>query len=104
MMYLLACRDGDVARLERREPVGVDVGEHARGGAELQQRDVLALGDRARQLRLHLDDVGIGEPADEVDVVHGEIDDHADIRHARRKRPDAGDRDRQNVLAADARP
>ena len=40
--------DVDGARLERRQPVGVDVREHARGGAELQQRDVLALGDRAR--------------------------------------------------------
>ena len=96
-----ARRDGDVARLERRQPVGVDVREHARGGAELQQRDVLALGHRARQLRLHFDDVGIGEPADQVDVVHREIDHHADIRHARRERTDAGDGDRQDVLAAD---
>ena len=50
---------GDVngARLERREPVGVDVGEHARGGAELEERDVLALGDRVGELRLHLDDL-----------------------------------------------
>src|ERR1700682_840697 len=28
--------DGDVARLERRQPVGVDMREHAGGGAELQ--------------------------------------------------------------------
>ena len=96
-----ARRDGDVARLERRQPVGVDVREHARGGAELQQRDVLALGHRAGELRLHLDDVGIGEPADQVDVVHGQIDDHADIRHARRERSDAGDGDRENILVAD---
>ena len=88
---LAAGRDRDVARLERRQPVGVDVGEHARSGAELQQRDVLALGDRAGELRLHLDDVGIGEPADQVDVVHREVDHHADIRHARRERADAGD-------------
>ena len=67
----------------------------------MQQRDVLALGHRAGKLRLHLDDVGIGEPADQVDVVHGEIDHHADIRHARRKRTDAGDGDRKNILAAD---
>ena len=90
--------DGDVARLERRQPIGVDVREHAGGGAELQQRDVLALGDRAGKLRLHLDDFGIGEPADQVDIVHGEIDDHADIRHARRERADAGDGDRENIL------
>ena len=93
--------DVDVARLERGEPVGVDLGEHAGGGAELQQRDVFALGDRARGLRLDLDDLGIGEPADQVDVVHGEIDDDADIRHARRERPDPGDGDRQNILALD---
>ena len=31
-----AGRDRDVARLERRQPVGVDVREHAGGGAELQ--------------------------------------------------------------------
>ena len=96
-----AGRDRDVARLERRQPVGVDMGEHAGGGAELQQRDILALGDRAGELRLHLDDVGLGEPADQVDVVHGKIDDDADIRHPRRKRPDAGDRDGKNVLARD---
>ena len=93
--------DVDVARLERRQPVGVDVGEHAGGGAELQQRDVLALGDRARQLRLDFDDFRIREPADQVDVVHREIDDHADVRHARRKRTDAGDGDREDVLVLD---
>src|SRR4029077_1164305 len=91
--------DVDVARLERGEPVGVDLGEHARGGAELQQRDVLALGDRARGLWLDLDDLGIGEPADQVDVVHGKVDDDADIRHPWRKRSDAGDGDGENVLA-----
>ena len=54
---------------------------------------------RARQLRLNLDDLGFGEPADQIDVVHGEIDHHADIRHARRKRTDAGDGDRQDIFA-----
>ena len=93
--------DVDGARLERGEPIGVDVRQHARGGAELQQRDVFALGDRARGLRLDLDDLRIGEPADQIDVVHGEIDDDADIRHARRKRSDAGDGDRENVLILD---
>ncbi len=93
--------DGHVARLERREPIGVDVREHARGGAELQQRNVFALGDRAGELRLHLDDLGFREPADQVDVVHGEIDDDADIRHARRERADAGDRDRKDVFVLD---
>ncbi len=97
---------GDVhgARLERRQPVGVDVGEHAGGGAELQERDVLALGDRVGELRLHLLDLGPGEPADQVDVVDREIDHHADIRHARRERTDPGDRDRQDVLVADRFP
>ena len=98
---LAARRDGDVARLERRQPVGVDVGEHARGGAELQQRDVLALGHRVGELRLHLDDLGFGEPADQIDVVHGEIDDDADIRHPRRERTDPGDGDGKDILAAD---
>src|ERR1700733_5433850 len=93
-----ACRHRDVAGLERRQPVGIDVGEHARGGSKLQQRDILALGDRAGELRLHFDNVGFGEPADQVDVVDGEIDHHADIRHARRKRSDAGDADRQNIF------
>src|SRR6202030_3134884 len=68
---------------------------------ELQQRDVLARGARLRQLRLHLDDLRAREPADEVDVVHGEIDDDADIRHARRERADAGDRDRKDILVRD---
>jgi hypothetical protein len=35
--------------------------------------------------------MSFGEPADQVDIVHGEIDDDADIGHPRRKRPDAGD-------------
>ena len=47
------------------------------------------------------DDLGFGEPADQVDVVHGEVDDDADIGHARRKRPDPGDGDRQDVLVLD---
>src|SRR3984885_7396014 len=98
---LAARRHRDVAGLERRQPVGVDVGEHARGGSKLQQRDILALGDRAGELRLHFDNVGFGEPADQVDVVDGEIDHHADIRHARRERPDAGDADRQDVFTRD---
>ena len=91
----------DGARLERRQPVGVDVRQHARGGAELQQRDVLALGDCARQLRLDLHDLRIGEPADQVDVVHGEIDHHTDIGHARWERADAGNGDREDVLILD---
>src|SRR5499427_1370805 len=93
-------RDVHGARLERRKPVGVDVGEHARGGAELQKRDVLALGLGAGELRLHLDDLGLGEPADQVDVVHREIDHHADVRHARRERAHPGDGDREDVLVA----
>ena len=93
-------RDLHGARLKRREPIGVDVGEHAGRGAELQERDVFAFGARAGKLRLHLDDFRSGEPADQVDVVHGEIDHDADIRHARRKRADPRDRDRQDVLAA----
>src|SRR6266511_1756445 len=89
----VARRDRDVACLEWREPIRVDVGEHAGGGTELQQRDILALGDRIRELRLHLGDFRVGEPTNEVDVVHGEIDDHAHIGHARRKRSDPRYRD-----------
>ena len=33
--------------------------------------------------------------------MHREVDHHADIRHARRERSDAGDGDRENILAAD---
>src|SRR4051812_14122145 len=43
--------------LERGEPVGVDLSEHARLSTELEQRDVLALRDRALDLRLHLGDL-----------------------------------------------
>jgi len=35
-------RDGHIARLERGDPVGVDVSEHAGSGAELQQSNVLS--------------------------------------------------------------
>src|SRR5471030_1964506 len=52
----VARRDVHGARLERRQPIGIDVGENAGSGAELQERDVLARGARLRQLRLHLDD------------------------------------------------
>src|SRR5262245_13586403 len=97
----VARRDGDVARFERREPIGVDVGEDTGAGAELQERDVFALGNRVGELRLHFGDIGLGEPADETHVMHGEIDDHAYIRHARRKRTDAGDRDGKDALVAD---
>src|SRR5580658_8871004 len=93
--------DVDGACLERRQPVGVDVRQHAGRGAELQKRDVLALGDRTRSLRLDLHDFRIGEPSDEIDVVHGKIDDDADIRHARRERADAGDGDGKNILVLD---
>ncbi len=68
---------------------------------KLQERDVLALGNRIRELRLHFRDVGVGEPADEVDVVDGEVDDDADVGHARRERADTGDGDGKNVLIAD---
>src|ERR1700722_5724086 len=70
-------RDVDGARLERGQPVGVDVGEHARGGAELQQRDVLALGLGAGKLRLALDDLRPRETADKVDVMDGETKTYA---------------------------
>ncbi len=93
--------DVDVAGLERRQPVGVDVGQHARGGAELQQRDVLAFRYGARCLRLDLDDLGIGEPADQVDIVDRKIDHDSDVRHTRRKRSNAGNRDRKNILVLD---
>src|SRR5712664_314553 len=95
---LVAGGDGDVARLERRQPVGIDMRQYAGGGAKLQQRDILALGDGAGELRLHLHNVRLGEPADQIDVVHGEVNDHTDVRHSRRKRPHAGDRDRKNIF------
>src|SRR5213078_3001594 len=97
----VARRDRDVARLERGQPIGVDVREYPGGGAELQERDVLAFGDGVRQLWLHLGDLGVGEPTNEVDVVHGEIDDHAYVGHAWREWPDTSDCDGKNVLTAD---
>jgi len=97
----VARRDVNRAGLERRQPIGVDVREHAGRGAKLQQRDILTLGDGARGLRLDLDDFRIGEPADQVDIVHGEVDHDADIGHPRRKRADSRDRDRKDVLILD---
>src|ERR1700674_747552 len=69
-----AGRNRDVARLERRQPVGVDMGKHAGGGSKLQERDILALGHCAGELGLHFHNIRFGEPADQVDVVHGKID------------------------------
>src|SRR6266446_9171111 len=96
---LAASGDGDAAGFERCQPVGVDVRKYAGGGAELQQRDILALGDGTGELRLHLDDIRLGEPADQIDVMHGEVDDHADVRHSRRERSHPGDRDRKDIFA-----
>jgi len=41
------------------------------------------------------------KPTDKIDVVHGEVDDHAHIGHARRERSDPGNGDGENVLVAD---
>ena len=43
----------------------------------------------------------LGEPTDQIDVVNGKIDHHADIRHARRERSDARDGDREDLFVAD---
>jgi len=58
----------------------------------------IALRRSARELRLHLDDLGIREPADGSISVDREIDDHTTFEHARRKRADTGDGDRQDIL------
>src|SRR4030095_8624294 len=71
--------DRYIARLEWRQPIRVDMRENAGGRPELQKSDVLAFGNCTGELRLHLNDIGIGEPADQVDIVHGEIDDDADV-------------------------
>jgi hypothetical protein len=63
----------------------------------MSSRSATALG----KLRLHIDDVGFGEPADQVDVMDGKIDHDADIRHARRERPHARDRNREDLLVLD---
>src|SRR5206468_2938041 len=53
----------------------------------------------AGELRLHLHNIRFGEPADQIDIVHGKINDHTDVGHPRRKRSYARDRDRKNILA-----
>src|SRR5262249_25062537 len=58
-------------------------------------------GYRARELRLDIDDIGIREPTDQIDIVDRQINHHANVRHARRKRPDAGDADGQYVFSPD---
>ena len=98
----VACRDDHVARLERREPIRVDVGEHAGSGAELEECDILTLGDCARELRLHLHDVGFGEPSDQIDIVNRKVDDHPHVRHAWWERADTGDGDGKNVFVANS--
>src|SRR5215510_10702594 len=96
-----ACRDNDIACLEWRQPIRIDVRENAGGGSKLQKSDVFALGNCTGKLRLHLDDVRVGEPADQVYIVNGEIDYDADIRHARWERPDTSDSNRENIFTAD---
>src|SRR5262249_53036982 len=61
--------DSDVARLEWRQPIGVDMGENSRGSAELEKRNVFALGNCAGELWLHFDNVGIGKPTDQINIV-----------------------------------
>src|SRR5205807_151824 len=55
----------------------------------------------ARKLRLHFHDLGFGKPANEIDIVNGKVDDHADIGHARWKGSDPGDGNGEDVLSAD---
>src|SRR4029077_7671965 len=94
-------RDDDVTRLEWRQPIRVDMGENAGGGTKLQKRNVFALGDGAGELRLHLDDVRVGEPANYINIVNRKVDHHPYVRHARWKRSYAGDRNREDILATD---
>src|SRR5262245_18516679 len=91
-------RYSDVACLKWCQPIGVDMGENTGSRTELQKRNVFALGNRAGELWLHFGNVGIGKPADQIDVVHREIDNDADIRHARRERSNARDSNRENIL------
>src|SRR4051794_33501422 len=98
----VASHDSDIPRLEGCEPIRVDVRQYTGGSAELEERDVLTLGERAGELRLHLNDLRFREPTDEIDVVDGEIDHHAHIGHARRERPNACDGDGQNILRPDS--
>ena len=77
------------------------MGDHAVVQPELQQGRVLALGAGAGQLRLDLDDLGSGQVADDVDVMHRQIDDHADLAHARREGADAGDLDGDDLVVGD---
>src|SRR5262249_60510260 len=88
-----ACRNRDVARLERCHPVGGDVCQNSRCSTKLQKGNGFTLGYSARELRLYIDDMGIREPTDQVDIVDRWINDNANVRHARRKGPDAGDAD-----------
>ncbi len=86
-MYLLRVATWTVRALKGVSQFVFDVGEDAGLGAELQQRDVLARRMDRIGLRLDLGDLRTGEPADQVDVVDGEVDDHADVGHARREGP-----------------
>ena len=45
----------------------------------MKQRDILTLGNCTGELRLNVDDVGFGKPADQIDVVHRKVD-HAIVR------------------------
>ena len=71
------------------------------GQAELQQGRVLAVSLGPGQLGLDLDDFGVRQVTDDVDVMHRQVDDHPDLAHARREGADAGDLDRDDVLAFD---
>jgi len=89
MMYLPRVATVTPARLGRASASGVDVRKHAGGGAELQQRDILApRPPRWRAAALHprrFVRPRLMNQRNQIDVMHGEVDDHADVRHSRRK-------------------
>src|SRR5260221_13538820 len=98
---LPACSNSHIPGLKRRQPICVDVSQDAGCGPKLQKRNIFALCNCTRKLWLYFNDVGISEPANQVDVVHGKIDDNAPIRHPRPKRSNASNGDRKDILAPD---
>ena len=77
------------------------MGDGPVGQPELQQGRVLAVSLGPGQLGLDLDDFRVRQMPDDVDVVHRQIDDHPDLAHPRREGADAGDLDRDDILAVD---
>ena len=86
-------QDHDLAHLGRRQPVDFQRPGHGARKAQQRQQQILVIGvDAPLRFRKHADGVAAGQEAHDVDVVGGQVDDHAHVAYARREGARCGGR------------